>query len=382
MTKRRLTIVAVVAAATIGEGVFAIPYVIVTAGWGIALGYFAAIAAIVSAAHVLYLRTLAAGGEKRRLLGLVRDHFGEAGFWTGFVAVVGGILLGFTAYLVLGARFIHILFPALPASASFALFWLILSLIVWMSEGRIAGLEAAGVTLVLAAIVFVFVSGDPAAAFAAVPVAVPDQFFLPFGAILFSFAGWTSVEQVYELIHRDGAAPAAAKDGNGNGDKDEVGAFWLFAAGTAFVGMLYWLFAAGVIGTMPHVAADTISGIGAWPAWRRDLLALVGLFSIAVVSFPLARELRSAMEKDLRWNPLLSRTLIVLLPLAAVLLGFKNFLSIIGLAGGFFIAMQYLLIIFVGRKALALSRRERILLDAAAIIFCAAAVYEIWYFIV
>ncbi len=373
-------VVAVVAAATIGEGVFAIPYVIVTAGWGIALGYFAAIAAIVSAAHVLYLRTLAAGGEKRRLLGLVRDHFGEAGFWTGFVAVVGGILLGFTAYLVLGARLLKILLPALSAPASFALFWLILSIIVWMSEGRIAGLEAAGVTLVLTAIVFVFVSGDPAAAFAAVPVVVPDQFFLPFGVILFSFAGWTSVEQVYEIMHRDGATNGAVA--NGGGGRGRSGTFWLFAAGTAFVGMLYWLFAAGVIGTMPHIAADTISGIGAWPAWRRDLLALVGLFSIAVVSFPLARELRSAMEKDLRWNPLLSRALIVLLPLAAVLLGFKNFLSIIGLAGGFFIAMQYLLIIFVGRKALALSRRERALLDAAAIVFCVAAVYEIWYFIV
>ena len=376
MAKKHLMIAAVVAAATIGEGVFAISYVIATAGWAITLGYFVAIIAIVSTAHVLYLRTLAAVGEKKRLLGLVRDHFGAAGFWAGFVAVVGGILLGFTAYLVLGAQFLHILLPVLPSSASFALFWLILSLIVWMSEGRIAGLEAAGVTLVLVAIVFVFASGDPAAAFAAVPAAVPNEFFLPFGVILFSFAGWTSVEQVYELTHREGAANAVRGEGSGSG------AFWLFTAGGAFVGLLYWLFAAGVIGTMPHVAADTISGIGAWPAWRRDLLALIGLISLAVVSFPLARELRGAMEKDLGWNPLLSRALIILLPLGAALLGFNDFLSIVGLAGGLFIAAQYLLIISVGRKALALSRRERLLLDVAMIVFLAAAVYEIRYFIV
>ncbi len=380
MAKGRLMIAAVVAAATIGEGVFAIPYVVATAGWAAALGYCIAIIAVVSAAHVLYLRTLAAVGEKERLLGLARRYFGGGGFWAGFIAVVGGILLGFTAYLVLGAGFLRILFPALSGAASLAAFWLILSLIVWMSEGRIAGLEAAGVTLVLSAVVFVFASGDPAAALAAVPLAVPKEFFLPFGVILFSFAGWTSVEQVYELTHREGAGGGGA-DAIVRGE-NEFGAFWLFAAGTAFAGVLYWLFAAGVIGTVPHVTADTISGIGAWPAWRRDLLALVGLMSIAVVSFPLARELRGAMEKDLRWNPLLSRAFIIFLPLGAVLLGLHDFLSIIGLAGGLFIAAQYLLIISVGRRTLALSPREKFLVDIVAIVFLAAAVYEIWYFVV
>ena len=137
-----------------------------------------------------------------------------------------------------------------------------------------------------------------------------------------------------------------------------------------------------MIGTVPHVAADTISGIAVWPLWRKDILAAVGLLSVCVVSVPIAREIRGAMENDLGWNSTFSRAAIVLLPLAAVLLGFKDFLTIVGIAGGVFISTQYLLIISVGRRTLSLSARERFLLDIVAIVFVCAAVYEIWHFVV
>jgi hypothetical protein len=125
-----------------------------------------------------------------------------------------------------------------------------------------------------------------------------------------------------------------------------------------------------------------VSGIAAWPLWRKDILAAVGLLSVCVVSVPIAREIRGAMEKDLGWNSIVSRAAIVLLPLAAVLLGFTNFLTIVGIAGGVFISTQYLLIISVGRRTLALSAREKVLLDIVALVFVCAAVYEIWHFVV
>src|SRR5580698_4140751 len=101
MSIKHLTIAAIVAAATIGEGVFAVPYIVQSSGWLIALGYFIAVIAVVSAAHILYLRTLAATDEKQRLLGLARKYFGGTGFWIGFVAIVIGLLLSFVAYLIL-----------------------------------------------------------------------------------------------------------------------------------------------------------------------------------------------------------------------------------------------------------------------------------------
>jgi len=97
---------------------------------------------------------------------------------------------------------------------------------------------------------------------------------------------------------------------------------------------------------------------------------------------PLAREIRGALEKDLRWNSIVSRGAIIFLPLIAVLSGFNNFLIIVSLAGGVFIGTQYLLIISVGRRALDLSSREKILLDMLSVIFICAAIYSIYTFIV
>ncbi|MDR3582114.1 MAG: aromatic amino acid transport family protein [Candidatus Pacebacteria bacterium] len=369
MNKRKgLGIMAIVAAATVGEGVFALPYVIQTAGWLLTLCYFVALIAAVSVAHIIYLRTLAAVDEKERLLGLAGKYFGGTGFWIGFVAIVVGMLLGFVAYLVLGMHFLQILFPGISPVVALGVFWFLLACLVWGSEGKVARLEIAGIALIACAILFIFFSGRPDLAFANMPLAITNNFFLPFGAVLFSLAGWTSVEQVYELTRSD----PKAKNNN-------LGAF---VAGVAFAAALYWLFALGVIGSVSHVASDTISGIGGWPVWRKDVLAVVGLASVCVVSVPLAREMRGAMEKDLKWNSLVSRAIIVGLPLAVVLSGFTNFLVIVSVAGGVFISTQYLLIISVGRRTLALTSREKLLLDIVTIVFVCAAVYEVASFVV
>ncbi len=370
-------IAAIVAAATIGEGVFALPYVIQTAGWLLTLCYFAALIAVVSLAHVIYLRTLAAVDEKERLLGLAKKYFGGTGFWIGFIAIVVGLLFGFVAYLVLGAQFLEILIPGIPPAAALGVFWFLLACLIWGSEGKVAGLEIAGITLIACAIFFIFFSGRPDLAFANMPLAISHNFFLPFGAVLFSLAGWTSIEQVYELTR-----PKANEKASGGGAHKEAATLGIFVAGTAFAALLYWLFALGVIGSVSHVAVDTVSGIAGWPVWRKDILAVIGIASVGVVSLPLSREMRNAMEKDLRWNSILSRAIIIVLPLAAVLSGFTNFLVIVSLAGGVFLSTQYLLIISVGRRALALTAREKLLLDIVAVLFICAAVYEIYSFVV
>ena len=365
--KNQLKIIGIVAAATIGSGIFALPYVIQSSGWLLALGYFIALIAIISLAHVLYLRTLEAVNEKKRLLGLVRDYFGNTGFYTGFLAIVIGLLLSFAAYLVLGSQFIHIIFPGISSWIALALFWLAIVALVFKSEGKVALFEAMGVALIFLAAIFIFVSGDPLRALTNTPLAETKNLFLPFGAALFSLAGWTGVEQVYEA--RKNSSPTK-------------NIFLLFILGTGFAGLLYWLFSLGILGAVPHVATDTISSIGGWPFWKKDIIAITGLLAMIVVSVPLSREIRGALEKDLKWNSVVSRLIIITFPLLVVLSGFNNFSLIIGLAGGVFISTQYLFIIGVGRHTLPLSKREKILLDFLAAIFLCAVIYEIILFVV
>jgi amino acid permease len=365
--KRSLEIIGVVAAATIGSGVFALPYVIQESGWLLTLGYFIVFVAIISLAHVLYLRTLAAVGEKERLLGLARNYFGGIGFWTGFLAVVIGLLLSFVAYLVLGTQFVQIIIPGIPHLLALSIFWLAITTLVFKSEGKVAGFEIAGVALIFCAILFVFISGHPLRAFANTPLLASENIFLPFGAVLFSLAGWTSVEQVYEINKKNGITRNLLS---------------LFIIGTAFTSVLYWLFAVGILGSVPQVAGDIITSISNWLFWKKDILAAIGLLAMGVVSVSLAREIRGALEKDLAWNSFISRSVIVALPLAVVLLGFNNFLIIVSLAGGIFISAQYILIVLVGRRALQLSIREGAFLDILVVVFVCATIFEIYHFVV
>src|SRR5262249_35003969 len=152
-----------------------------------------------------------------------------------------------------------------------------------------------------------------------------SNIFLPFGVILLALAGWTGVEPLYESVK-----------------KHRVQAVIL---GTTLVVVLYILFVAGVWGGAGRISPDTISGIVNWAAWKRWLVAALGLFAIGTGAVPITHEIRNALEKDLKWTTNLAQSVIVFVPALFVLAGFNNFIVVLGVAGGCFIALQYLLII-------------------------------------
>jgi amino acid permease len=360
-------VAAIVAAATVGDGIFALPYVFYQSGWLLGLLYLIVLGVFVSAAHVVYLKTLEKIGEKERLLGLTRKYFGAPGFWLGFVAIVVGLLLTLVAYLILGTQFILLALPMVPNGVAFSVFWLFISLPILLDEGPVIDLELFGIACTSCIIVFIFASAWPNVTFAGIPAVNPQNLFLPFGAILFALAGWTSVEPAYESRKRFGVRSDPWK---------------ALASGTFFVAILYAMFAAGIIGSAPIVSPDTASGVAMWPFLKREILAIFGLLAVATVYIPISREIKNSLEKDLKWNKFVTRSLVVLLPVVLIGLGLNNFLLVVGLVGGVFLSSQYLLIISVARRALTLAPWKKFLLDAVALTFILAAVYELWVFVV
>jgi len=365
-----LKIAAIVAAATIGSGIFALPYIVARAGWLLVFVYFVAFAIVISVAHIIYLRTLRSIHERERLLGLARKYFGETGFWTGFIAIVIGLLLSFTVYLILGPQFVRIISPAITPGVALILFWLVVSVPVFIGDKKVINLEELGIFLVSFVILFVFAFGHPFMAFADVPPVDFHYFFLPIGVILFSLAGWTSIEPVYGIS-------------SGKNETKSYRKTWIaIISGTVFAAFLYFLFAMGILGSSPITTGDILSGVFNLPLWERDIVAVIGLFAIWTASMPLSRELRNAFEKDLRWNHSFARFIIVGVPLVAVAFGFNNFLAIMSLTGGLFLSIQYLIILSVGSRALVFSRVQKILLAITASVFVFAAIYSVYSFIV
>lgn len=357
----------IVTAATVGDGVFALPFVFYQAGWLISLFYLVTLSATIVVAHAVYFKTLEKVGEKERLLGLARKHFGASGFWIGFAAIIVGLLLTLVAYLILGSQFIRLGFPGLPASVPLIIFWVFMVAIVVMNDGRVVDLELLGILFTSVVIALIFLTALPAVAFEGAPLINWGNAFLPFGAVLFSLAGWTSIEPAYESQKRLSRRRSS---------------WYSLAFGTLFAALLYIMFAAGVLGTASHITPDTISGLADWPAWKRDIVALLGLLAVATVTMPISREIKNSLEKDLKWDKGWSRALIIFFPIACVLAGLNNFLVVVGIVGGVFLSTQYLLIISVGRRVLALSFEKKLLLDIVAVVFASAAIYQIVSFIV
>ena len=361
-------VAAILAAATLGDGVFALPFVFIQSGWLLSILYLLALATIVVTAHVVYLKTLEKVDEKERLLGLARKYFGEKGFWVGFVAIVVGLLLTLVVYLILGAQFIKILFPSALPGGPLLVFWMLATLLVFASDRHIVGLELVGVFCTSCIIILIFVTALPNVTFAGIQAITGKNLFLPFGVILFELAGWTGIEPAYETRKRSGR---------------KYDPWRALALGTFAAAALSLMFIAGVLGSSSsHITPDTISGLSDWPLWKRDALALLGLCAVSTVFMPIAREIKNSLEKDLRWNKHYSRGLIILAPVACILLGLNNFLVVVGLVGGVFLSTQYLLIISVGRRALRLSGTKKFLLDVVACVFVVAAIYQMYGFIV
>lgn len=367
MAKKSFTIAAIVAAATVGDGVFALPYIFYSAGWLVSLCSLVLLAAIVAMAHSIYLATLEKVGEKERLLGLAGKYFGSTGFWIGFFAIVIGLLLTLVAYLILGTQFIHLALPMVRERYLFLIFWAMISLPVFLDDSRVAELEIAGIICTTVVILLIFITAFPHVIFSSVPAIQWQNIFLPFGVVLFSLAGWTSIEPAYEARNRSKTSSSPWK---------------ALASGTLFAALLYALFSAGILGSSSIITPDTASGLVAWPLWKKEVLAIMGLVAVATVYMPISREIKNALEGDLKWNKFASRATIVIFPPLLILLGLNNFLAVVGIVGGLFLSTQYLLIISVGRRALKLSPVQKFFMDLVAILFVIAAIYSIYAFIV
>jgi hypothetical protein len=276
------------------------------------------------------------------------------------------LLLTIVAYLILGPKFIELAFPWISPQVAFIVLWLLIAIPSLVTNSRAVELEITGIVFVAGILLFVFANALPHVTFALAPAMNAQNIFLPFGIILLALAGWTGIEPAYESGKR-------AK-------RSQL--LWGVALGTMFAATLYALFVAGIFGSAARITTDTLSGIANWAQWKRLLLAALGLFAIGTGAVPLTHEIRNALEKDMQWHPSVARIVIIFVPPIVVLSGFNQFVVVLGLAGGCFIALQYLLILLVGRRALVLSTIQKFILDAVSAVFILAAVYEIWSFIV
>jgi len=355
------------AATTIGAGMFGLPYVFYKSGLVVGVFYLGALSAILISVHILYWKILTKVDAKKRLLGLAREYLGENWYWVGVISVLAGLTLTLVVYLILGNEFLKIIWPSASGTLGIFTFWLI-SVLPLFKEKRILSLEFFGVLFMIGAILLIFLSAPSLKMAFDTPAFNTNNLFLPFGVVLFSLAGWTIIEPLY-------ASRKKTKGGN-----TYLGPLVL---GTVLAAALYAIFVWGILGSTFQLTPDTVSGLlGSWPIWKLATLSVLGLFAIWTSYIPIGLEIKNSLMEALGWNAREALLFAIFVPPILLIMGFNNFLSVIGLAGGAFLALQYVLIILVGKRVLKPKDKENLLFNGVIVAFLLAAVYEAYYFIV
>jgi amino acid permease len=356
---------AVVVATTVGAGMFALPYVFSVSGWLPGVFYLVAFTIILSFVHAVYFLVLRRVKERKRLAALVSEALGPARGVLAFIAVVGGQLLSLLVYLILGETFLRLFLPELGGAGGVALFWVIASLPLFLGLRRFAWAEGVGALAMGGLIVAFLASSDIGGGLARIPVLDEAHLLFPFGVILFSLAGWTAVEPVYELNGRVG-------------ERSTRQSLVALAVGTGISAILYVLFVLGALGSPVPITEDTVSGFSA-PLWRA-LLGILGLFAIWTSYVPVGREAAHTLM-DKGWKESIALAFVTLAPLALFAAGFSDFVRMAGFAGGVFLALEYLCIVAVGQWFLRPQGTTKALFWILYVILLAAVVYELFYFL-
>lgn len=355
------------AATTFGAGLFALPYVFLKAGWLTGIFYLGALSGVVAFVQDLYRESLDAVDGRERLMGLSRTYLGL--FWQRLAPLIifASLVLALLVYLILADRFIKLIFPDIGIWGVL-LFWLAGSAPIILKLRRFVAFEMLGVVMMAGIVLLIAFGINDITGFSRAPALDLKNAFLPFGAVLFSLAGWTAVEPIldYERLRR--ISPRASRKG--------------MAVGVCIAAALYLIFVAGIFGSAAKITDDTLSGATNFPQWKFLSVIILGLVALWTSYMPIALEIHNGLEKDFRWPAFIRLATVVFVPPLLFFLGLSNFIAILGLAGGAFLGLNYLLIILVARKVLRLGPARNFFALLFAGLFILAAVYEVYYFVV
>ncbi len=348
---------------TLGAGIFALPFVVNRAGWFISLVWAVGTVALIAFCQNLYARSLQGKNEHKRLLGLLQEHYGLSVARLGFIAIIIGLLLTLVIYLVLIPKFALLLFPSASQTLVSVLFWLAASIPLLFRLRRLVGVEIAATVLMVATILLLVGSAGPLTAIAQKTMAVGSDPLLPFAPFLFALAGWTAVEPIVDLTRRRNHADTLAHTA--------------ITTTTILSAALYSLFVIAILSSPYTVTPDAISGLGDWEFWKKVVLVIVGICAIATSYLPIGLEIENGLQKDLKKPRSISELIVIFFPLFLVFSGLTDFISIIELVGAVFVGVQYMCIILVAKKTVALRPFERVVADCALALFAGLALYQL-----
>lgn len=372
--KKIIYAIATLSGTIIGVGLFSLPYITSKVGIWVILGYFFVLGTLVILIHLLFGEVALKTPDFLRLPGYAKIYLGNWGQKIAFFSIILGLFGAILAYLIVGGKFLTVLFEPILGGNDiiYTLFYFSLgAILIYFGIKTIAKIELFGLILFFLILAAIFFRGLP---FVKVENLFPEGglqmplLFLPYGIILFSLWGAALIPEIEEMLGREKALLKK-----------------IIPIAILIPIICYLIFIFLVLGiTGQKTSKEAIIGLGNFLG--ADIIRLALLFGILTTftSFiALGLTLKKVFWYDLKIPKDIAWLITCFLPLFLFLAGFKDFIKVIGLVGGVMLAIDGILIILMYLVCKKIPRISAtfFLTSFLILIFVLGIIYEIFYFI-
>lgn len=309
--------------AIIGVGVFGLPYAFAQAGTAIGLLWLILIGGMLTILLLMMAEISVQTPGKERLVGLAERYLGTPWKWLTIVAMATSIWGAMLAYMLIGGKFLHLLLSPMlggPEMIYSLGVWFVSATLIYRGLGFAAKYEVAIVIALLFLFAFIILLSLPEISLSNYSSVDFSQVLVPYGVILFSLGGIGIIPEMEDFL--------------GNKAKKLLAPSVI--AGMVVILLLYGLFSLAVVGvTGPETSSAAFDGlIPIFGETFRFVSTLLGSMAILSIYMILGVQMMNTYRFDFKMKHNTAWFLTVIVPITLYLLGFREFISLIGFIGG------------------------------------------------
>jgi len=357
---------ALISSTIIGVGLFSLPYVAFKAGLWLMVGYFFFLGLIAIIIHYFFSEVALRSPDFSRLPGLVGIHLGRKGKNIAFVSTMLGLLGAILAYLIVGGQFLSFLLSPFFGGSNLLytlIYFAFGAFLIYRGVKAISKIEFFCLILIFLIVAVMVLSSYPFLETKNIPlIGEKGHLFLPYGVILFSLWGASVIPEAEEIL--------------GKKKKLLKKVIPISIIIPILIYILFIFFILGIQGE--NVTPSALGGLKNLLDKRIYFLSLLfGILATFTSFIALGLTLKKVFWYDLKIDKNASWLITCFVPLSLFLIGFKDFIEIIGLVGGIAIGIDAVLISLMYKKI----KPKNILVYPLVLVFLAGIIYEIIYFI-
>lgn len=193
---------AVLVGTTIGAGFLGIPYVVSKSGFLPGLAFLIFVAVFMLFVKLYLGEVILRTWGNHQLTGYASKYLGRKGKFLMLFSMIFGIYSALVAYLIAEGRSLSYVFIGSESYALFfsLAFWIIMSGLTYIGLKALKKYEKSSMVLVLAIVVIIVFLFSPKIKLENLSYVNPENVFVPFGVILFSFLAFSAMPEVSRIL--------------------------------------------------------------------------------------------------------------------------------------------------------------------------------------